>query len=265
MAVPGAQFQNRPQGQRKPQRGGPGRQASKDRQSPLETKSQGNDPWKSASESKGDLTDKIGEAIENAHQTKGLLKIGIGVFSSALFLNTGFWIGVCSGANTWSVLGALLSQNYALLLPTLAGIGVSWGSTYFQGYPIVAGGGKSMFSELIASVMRPQVAHIPSKRVDASRAEDYEQKFARFNSKMKFWWMVATAGEFAAGIIFMGAIFGGGLQSLFALIGFAYSIVGCQMGLAMIIQAREVMLTPAGRDVLKKLEHKAQREILDRV
>lgn len=263
MAVPN---KNQSRGQRKPQQSGPERQnqAPIDRQQPS-GKGNANDPWESTGKAKGDVLDGIGAILEGFHSPKGLLAIGVTVFGSALFLNSGFWIGVCSGVNTWSVLGSLINQDYALLLPALAGLGVSIGSTYFQGYPIVAGGGKSMFSELIASVMRPQVSHIPSRRVDANRAEEYEQKFTRFNQKMKFWWMIATAGEFMAGIIFMGAIFGNGLQSLFALILFAYSIVGCQIGLAMIVQAREILLTPAGKEVLKKLELKAEQEIANRV
>lgn len=220
------------------------------------------DPWANQSVIKRSAFESLTDGLIGAHSPKGMMVIGWAVLLSSQILNGGFWISVMSGAGAISTIAAALQPNLAALGSVAAGLGISLGSTFFQGYPIVQSRAKdNIFSELLASAFRPKVSSIPGK-VDPDREHDYNNAERGFNALMRKLGKFSTIVEIIAGMIFMGAIFGGGLGSLLSLALFIYSIVGSQIGLSMIVQARNVALTPAGRHAARKMTGLAKAEVL---
>jgi len=221
-----------------------------------------NDPWASSTKtSSRSMIEAMTDGLIGAHSPQGLMVIGWGIVASSQVLNTGFWISVFTGAGAWVVLGSILNQNYAALGGLLAGVGVSLSSSFFQNYPIVQSRAQAnILSEMLAGLFRPQVKHLP-RNIDADRAAQYQGASSAFSKTMKTLGRFSTLVEIAAGIIFMGSIFGGGLGSLLALLVFVYSVVGTQIGTVMIVQAHNVALPPAGRDAKRKLEGKAKADV----
>jgi hypothetical protein len=219
-------------------------------------------PWADQEVIKRSPFEMATDWLVNAHSPKGLMVLGWSALLSSQVLNAGFWISVCAGAGAIQTIMAALSPSLMAVGAVLAGLGISFGSSLFQGYPIVQSRAKdNIFSELMAFAFKPKTSSIPGG-VDPDREHDYNNATTRFNRFMRKMGKFSTIGEIIAGILFMGAIFGGGLGALLSLGVFGFSIVGSQIGLAMIVNARNVALDSHGRHAVRKLESKARSEVL---
>jgi hypothetical protein len=217
-------------------------------------------PWADQDVIKKSPFESATDWLVNAHSPKGMMVIGWSIFLSSQVLNSGFWISVCSGAGAISTIKSALLPDLMALGAVLAGVGVSGGSTFFQGYPIVQSRAKdNIFSELLSIAFQPKTSSIPGQ-VDPDRAHDYNDSNRRFNALMRKLGKFSTLIEVFAGMLFMGVIFGGGFGALLSLAAFIYSIIGSQVGLSMIVQARNVALDATGRHASRKLAANARSE-----
>lgn len=205
------------------------------------------------------LLDRFSDGMRWAHSPDGMRAIGWGIFAASASGNAYFWASVFAGMPAHSALWSVLigKDIFALSIGLLSGVGVSIVSTWFQCAPIINGSAKSLYSELVAGAVRPQVAHLPSKPVDQGIASDYDGSIGRFRSTQKKGRFIATAVEFTAGLIFIGSIFGSGWIGLIKLLGFAVSVFGAEMGAGMAVHADNAALSPEGREVMITLEKKA--------
>jgi hypothetical protein len=217
-------------------------------------------PWADQEVIKRSPFEAATDWLVNAHSPKGLMVIGWSVLLSSQILNAGFWISVCAGAGAISTIMAALTPDLMALGAALAGLGISLGSSLFQGYPIVQSRAKdNIFSELMSIAFKPKTSSIPGN-VDPEREHDYNNATTRFNRFMRKMGKFSTIGEIIAGVLFMGAVFGGGMGALLSLAVFVFSIIGSQVGLSMIVNARNVALDSHGRHAVKKLNSKARSE-----
>lgn len=220
------------------------------------------DPWSNAAKgSEASFLERMTDGLIGAHSPRGLMALGWTNLLASQMLNAGFWMSVCGGVGAVTGITQTLQGDFQYVVGLIVGFTISIGSSFFQGYPIVQSRAASnILSEMLAGLFRPQVNNLP-RNVDSDRVAQYQGVSSAFNSTMKKLGNFATAIEVAAGIIFMGSIFGGGWASLMALMIFAYSIAGTQLGLIMIVHARNVALPAAGRDAVRKLAGKAKANV----
>ena len=218
-------------------------------------------PWNTDDKPKMSFDQQFTKVIQELCSPSGVRKLGLLVFGTACLMNLGFWVSVTTDKSLpEAILELFLSPTVNLFAQISLATLISGGSTLFQLYPI-AQGGRSMFSELLATAFRPQTKHLPGAiQYDKNRVEEYDNSPANFNKMMKGARVWAIALEVGGGIIKIGSVMGGGVSALISLGMFLYSIVGAEIGFSMARQADEVALSAEGKAALEAIERKSMAE-----
>lgn len=178
---------------------------------------------------KSDVADSVGALLNKSFSPGGLVVLGGIVFGSSLACNALFWAGVTMQMPVFAGFERILMGEIGLIMPLCGGLLISAATTFFQVLPIVGKqSGDSIAKQFIASLFRPDLSKV--------KGGDQELAEANANIQSSHWrflgqlWLVCTVLEVAAGLIFIGPIMGRGVASLMMLLGFVYSVAGCQLG-----------------------------------
>jgi hypothetical protein len=192
-----------------------------------------------AAKTKGDAADSIGALLNKSFSPGGLVVLGGLVFGSSLACNALFWAGVTMQMPVFAGFERMLMGDIGLIMPFCGGLLVSGATTFFQVLPIVGQkSGDSIAKQFIASLFRPDFSKV--KGGDQQLAE------ASANIQSSHWrllgqlWLACTVLEVAAGLILIGPIMGRGVASLMMLLGFLYSVAGCQLAAHLVVMGNNL-------------------------
>jgi hypothetical protein len=215
-----------------------------------------------AAKTKGDVADSVSTLLNKSFSPGGLVVLGGIVFASSLACNALFWAGVTMQPPVFGgvemqppVFGGverILMGEIGLIMPLCGGLLISAATTFFQILPIVGKkSGDSIAKQFIASMFRPDLSKV--KGGDQQLAE------ASANIQSSHWrllgqlWLACTVLEVAAGLIFIGPIMGRGVASLMMLLGFIYSVAGCQLGAHLTVMGNNLRAPKEGRALHRRM------------
>jgi hypothetical protein len=201
---------------------------------------------------KSDVADSIGALLNKSFSPGGLVVLGGLVFGSSLACNALFWAGVTMQMRVFSGVERMLMGEIGLIMPLCGGLLISAATTFFQVLPIVGQkSGDSIAKQFIASLFRPDLSKV--------KGGDQELAEANANIQSSHWrllgqlWLACTVLEVAAGLIFIDPIMGRGVDSLMMLLGFLYSVAGCQLGAHLTVMGDNLRAPKEGRALHRRM------------
>lgn len=205
-----------------------------------------------AAKTKGDAADTVGALLNKSFSPGGLVVLGGLVFGSSLACNALFWSGVTMQTSVFIGVERILMGEIGLIGPLCGGLLISAATTFFQVLPIVGKkSGDSIAKQFIASLFRPDLSKV--------KGGDQELAEANANIQSSHWrllgqlWLACTVLEVAAGLIFIGPIMGRGVTSLMLLLGFLYSVAGCQLGAHLTVMGDNLRAPKEGRALHRRM------------
>jgi hypothetical protein len=213
---------------------------------------------------KSSATDTVSALINNTFSPDGLVWLGGLMFGSSLACNALFWAGVTMQVPVFSGVERILMGDVGLIGLLCGGLLISATTTFFQVLPIVGKkSGDSIAKQFIASLFRPDLSKV--------KGGDLELAEANANIQSSQWrllgrlWLACTVLEVAAGLIFIGPIMGRGVASLMMLLGFLYSVAGCQLGAHLSVMGDNLRAPKEGRALHRRMVQSAKDQAFNAV